>query len=89
MKRSRMLVSRNSMWPRAAVEVRGHGLRADDDGVGLRVGDGAVTAAGSVITEDVPAGALALGRARQVTKPGLGARLMQALRAAALSRGAR
>ena len=55
----------------------------------VRVGDGAVTAAGSVITEDVPAGALALGRARQVTKPGLGARLMQALRAAALSRGAR
>jgi hypothetical protein len=33
MKRSRMLVSRNSMWPRAAVEVRGHGLRADDDGI--------------------------------------------------------
>ncbi|MGA1209120.1 MAG: bifunctional UDP-N-acetylglucosamine diphosphorylase/glucosamine-1-phosphate N-acetyltransferase GlmU, partial [Gemmobacter sp.] len=55
----------------------------------VRVGDGAVTAAGSVITEDVPAGALALGRARQVTKPGLGARLMQALRAAALPRGAR
>ena len=32
----------------------------------VSVGDGAYTAAGSVITEDVPAGALGLGRARQV-----------------------
>lgn len=31
----------------------------------LTIGDGAYTAAGSVITEDVPPGALALGRARQ------------------------
>jgi bifunctional UDP-N-acetylglucosamine pyrophosphorylase/glucosamine-1-phosphate N-acetyltransferase len=31
---------------------------------------GAYIAAGSCITEDVPAGALALGRSRQVTKPG-------------------
>jgi bifunctional UDP-N-acetylglucosamine pyrophosphorylase/glucosamine-1-phosphate N-acetyltransferase len=31
----------------------------------VTVGDGAYTAAGSVITEDVPAGALGLGRARQ------------------------
>jgi bifunctional UDP-N-acetylglucosamine pyrophosphorylase/glucosamine-1-phosphate N-acetyltransferase len=31
----------------------------------VAIGDGAYTAAGSVITEDVPAGALALGRARQ------------------------
>ncbi len=31
----------------------------------VSVGDGAYTAAGSVITEDVPAGALGLGRARQ------------------------
>jgi bifunctional UDP-N-acetylglucosamine pyrophosphorylase/glucosamine-1-phosphate N-acetyltransferase len=31
----------------------------------VTIGDGAYTAAGSVITEDVPAGALALGRARQ------------------------
>ena len=36
----------------------------------VTVGDGAYTAAGSTITEDVPADALALGRARQVVKPG-------------------
>ena len=36
----------------------------------VTVGDGAYTAAGSVITEDVPADALALGRARQTIKPG-------------------
>jgi bifunctional UDP-N-acetylglucosamine pyrophosphorylase/glucosamine-1-phosphate N-acetyltransferase len=36
----------------------------------LTVGEGAYIAAGSAITEDVPAGALALGRARQVIKPG-------------------
>jgi bifunctional UDP-N-acetylglucosamine pyrophosphorylase/glucosamine-1-phosphate N-acetyltransferase len=38
----------------------------------VRVGAGAMTASGSVITEDVPEEALALGRARQVIKPGLG-----------------
>ena len=32
----------------------------------ITVGDGAYTAAGSVITEDVPPGAMAVGRARQV-----------------------
>jgi bifunctional UDP-N-acetylglucosamine pyrophosphorylase/glucosamine-1-phosphate N-acetyltransferase len=31
----------------------------------VSVGDGAYTAAGSVITEDVPAGAMGVGRARQ------------------------
>lgn len=36
----------------------------------VTVGDGAYTAAGSVITEDVPPDALALGRARQVIKEG-------------------
>jgi bifunctional UDP-N-acetylglucosamine pyrophosphorylase/glucosamine-1-phosphate N-acetyltransferase len=36
----------------------------------LTLGDGAYVAAGSCITEDVEAGALALGRSRQVTKPG-------------------
>lgn len=46
----------------------------------VRVGARAVTGSGSVITEDVPDDAMAIGRARQVTKQGLGARLMQALR---------
>jgi len=36
----------------------------------LTVGDGSYIAAGSCITEDVPADALAFGRARQATKPG-------------------
>jgi bifunctional UDP-N-acetylglucosamine pyrophosphorylase/glucosamine-1-phosphate N-acetyltransferase len=36
----------------------------------VTVGEGAYVAAGSTITDDVPAGALALGRSRQVTKPG-------------------
>jgi bifunctional UDP-N-acetylglucosamine pyrophosphorylase/glucosamine-1-phosphate N-acetyltransferase len=36
----------------------------------VTVGDGAYVAAGSCITEDVPEGALALGRSRQVTKEG-------------------
>jgi bifunctional UDP-N-acetylglucosamine pyrophosphorylase/glucosamine-1-phosphate N-acetyltransferase len=36
----------------------------------VTVGDGAFTGSGSVITEDVPANALALGRGRQVIKEG-------------------
>jgi len=36
----------------------------------VTVGDGAIVAAGSVITEDVPADALAIARGRQVAKPG-------------------
>ena len=36
----------------------------------LTIGEGAYIAAASCITEDVPDGALALGRSRQVTKPG-------------------
>ncbi len=36
----------------------------------VSLGDGAFVAAGSTITEDVPERAMALGRARQVTKPG-------------------
>jgi bifunctional UDP-N-acetylglucosamine pyrophosphorylase/glucosamine-1-phosphate N-acetyltransferase len=47
----------------------------------VTVGDGALTASGSVITEDVPAGAIALARARQVNKPGLATRLFEKLRA--------
>ncbi|RMH42699.1 MAG: bifunctional UDP-N-acetylglucosamine diphosphorylase/glucosamine-1-phosphate N-acetyltransferase GlmU, partial [Alphaproteobacteria bacterium] len=48
----------------------------------VRVGAEAMTGSGSVITTDVPDGALALGRARQVNKPGLARRLMERLRAA-------
>ena len=47
----------------------------------VTVGDGALTASGSVITEDVPAGAVALARARQVIKPGLALRIFDRLRA--------
>lgn len=36
----------------------------------VTVGDGAFIAAASAVTEDVPADALAIGRARQTTKPG-------------------
>ena len=36
----------------------------------VRIGDGAYVGAGSVITENVPPGALGLARGRQVTKPG-------------------
>ena len=47
----------------------------------VKVGAGAMTASGSVITEDVPAEALAVARARQVNKVGLATRLMERLRA--------
>ncbi len=47
----------------------------------VTVGDGALTASGSVITEDVPPGAIAIGRARQVTKPGLATRMFEKLKA--------
>jgi len=44
----------------------------------VRVGDGAIVAAGSVITEDVEADALAIARGRQVAKPGRAAALRAA-----------
>ncbi len=53
----------------------------------VTVGDDALTASGSVITEDVPAAALALGRARQVNKPGLATALMARLKAIKAAKG--
>ena len=49
----------------------------------IRVGRGANVTAGSVVTEDVPAGAVAFGRARQVTKKGRAATLRAKLKARA------
>ncbi|MEM7752332.1 MAG: bifunctional UDP-N-acetylglucosamine diphosphorylase/glucosamine-1-phosphate N-acetyltransferase GlmU [Pseudomonadota bacterium] len=48
----------------------------------VTVGDDAMTATGGVITNDVPAGDMALARARQVNKPGLARKLFSRLRAA-------
>ncbi|MDP1961182.1 MAG: bifunctional UDP-N-acetylglucosamine diphosphorylase/glucosamine-1-phosphate N-acetyltransferase GlmU [Reyranella sp.] len=49
----------------------------------VRIGKGANVTAGSVVTEDVPAGAVAFGRARQVTKKGRAAPLRAKLKARA------
>ena len=46
----------------------------------VTVGDGAMTASGSVVTMDVPPDALAVARARQVNKPGFVARFIDNLR---------
>ncbi len=56
----------------------------------VTVGTGALTGSGSVITKDVPDGALALGRAPQVTKEGRGRKLFEMLKArkAKLQKGA-
>lgn len=52
----------------------------------VTLGDGALTGSGSVITGDVPAEAVALGRARQVVKPGLAPKLFEMYRAAKAKR---
>jgi bifunctional UDP-N-acetylglucosamine pyrophosphorylase / glucosamine-1-phosphate N-acetyltransferase len=52
----------------------------------VRVGDGAYVGAGSVITENVPADALAVGRGRQVNKPGWARVRRRALAAAGKSK---
>lgn len=48
----------------------------------VKVGDEAMTATGGVITSDVPAGDMAVARARQVNKPGFARKLFSRLRAA-------
>ena len=47
----------------------------------VSVGDGALTASGSVITQDVPADAIAMGRAQQVNREGRAKKLFEMLRA--------
>jgi bifunctional UDP-N-acetylglucosamine pyrophosphorylase/glucosamine-1-phosphate N-acetyltransferase len=47
----------------------------------VRIGDGAMTATGTVVTRDVPAGAMAVGRPRQETKPGFAEKFFARLRA--------
>ncbi|MDQ2095397.1 bifunctional UDP-N-acetylglucosamine diphosphorylase/glucosamine-1-phosphate N-acetyltransferase GlmU [Rhodalgimonas zhirmunskyi] len=47
----------------------------------VTLGDHAMTGSGSVITDNVPDGAMALARAKQVNKPGLARKLMDRLRA--------
>ena len=53
----------------------------------VRVGDDALTGSGSVITQDVPDGAIALERGAQVTKPGAALRLRELLKAKQAKRG--
>ncbi|MCC5974123.1 MAG: bifunctional UDP-N-acetylglucosamine diphosphorylase/glucosamine-1-phosphate N-acetyltransferase GlmU, partial [Rubellimicrobium sp.] len=51
-------------------------------GAPVTLGDGAMTASGSVITEDVPPGGLGIARAKQTNKPGFAERFFDILRAA-------
>lgn len=46
----------------------------------VRIGARALTGSGTVVTKDVPEGALALARVAQENKPGVGEKIMQALR---------
>jgi bifunctional UDP-N-acetylglucosamine pyrophosphorylase/glucosamine-1-phosphate N-acetyltransferase len=47
----------------------------------ITIGDGAWTGAGSIVTEDVPAGALALARSRQTNIEGYAERVMESAKA--------
>ncbi|MEO6298494.1 MAG: bifunctional UDP-N-acetylglucosamine diphosphorylase/glucosamine-1-phosphate N-acetyltransferase GlmU [Paracoccaceae bacterium] len=55
----------------------------------VTIGDNALTASGSVVTEDVPPAALAIGRAKQVNKPGLATKYMDRLKAIKAAKGAK
>ncbi|MCK0138366.1 bifunctional UDP-N-acetylglucosamine diphosphorylase/glucosamine-1-phosphate N-acetyltransferase GlmU [Aliiroseovarius sp. F47248L] len=48
----------------------------------VSVGDEAMTATGTVVTKNVPAGAMAVGRAKMEVKPGLAIKLFEKLKAA-------
>jgi bifunctional UDP-N-acetylglucosamine pyrophosphorylase/glucosamine-1-phosphate N-acetyltransferase len=52
----------------------------------VTIGKGGYIASGSVITESVPDDALAFGRARQKTLPGMGKKLRERFAAAAAAR---
>ncbi len=53
----------------------------------VTIADGGYVASGSVVTENVGPGDLAIGRARQVNKQGLGARMVARLKALKASKG--
>jgi bifunctional UDP-N-acetylglucosamine pyrophosphorylase/glucosamine-1-phosphate N-acetyltransferase len=53
----------------------------------VKIGDGAMTATGTVVTSDVPAGALAVARSRQEVKPGFADKFFARLRALKASGG--
>ena len=54
----------------------------DDNNVVCVIGDGAMTATGSVITRDVPDGAMAVARVKQDNKPNFATKFFARLRAA-------
>jgi bifunctional UDP-N-acetylglucosamine pyrophosphorylase/glucosamine-1-phosphate N-acetyltransferase len=63
----------NYNWQSKSRTIIGSHVNTGSDSVlvaPVRLGDGATTAAGSIVTEDVPAGALAIARSRQVNKEG-------------------
>ena len=53
----------------------------------VTIGNDALTASGSVITENVPDEALAVGRSKQVNKPGLATKLMARLKSIKAAKG--
>lgn len=55
----------------------------------VSVGDDAMTATSTTVTQDVPSGALAIGRTPQENKPGMAQKLMQILRAKKAKRDAK
>lgn len=63
----------NYNWSSKSRTIIGSHVNTGSDSVlvaPVRLGDGSTTAAGSIIDEDVPPGALAIARARQVNKEG-------------------